>query len=81
MSKLRSAIAMEESASALSRKLSEWLAETTPADIWQSCATCYHMKDGKEATFCKKFQRVPPVAIVVGTVACEAYSDHYDIPF
>lgn len=79
MPKLRNAYATQSEASALARAVQEWLEKTDPTALFQSCFTC-NSCDRKTAV-CKRFNVVPPVAIISGHEICTFYSDQEDIPF
>lgn len=64
----------------LSLTFAQWLAEAKPSSVWQTCGSCHHMEKNKPV-YCKKYQMVPPVAIVVGDKMCEGYTDEAEIPF
>ena len=64
----------------LSQTFAIWLSDAKPSQVWQTCASCHHVR--KEGSiFCNRFNLVPPVAIIVGDRDCEAYSDEAEIPF
>lgn len=79
MARVRTSEPVAQAADALSKALSEWLANTNPCDIWQTCVTCYHLHD--DGRTCKKFNMIPPAVVVTGVRVCEAYQDNHDIPF
>jgi hypothetical protein len=45
-------------------------------NVFRSCASCRNWQEGAG---CKKFQALPPVAIIVE--GCDAYDDNFEIPF
>ena len=58
----------------------KWLSEVRHANVMYTCATCHHVQK-QGSMFCKKYNMVPPVAIIVDATKCEGYSDHAEIPF
>jgi hypothetical protein len=79
MSRVRNSIATQDSANALAAKVSEWLGNTDPTDIWASCHTCRH--SDPDTAMCGLYRRVPPVAVITGSTECPGYVDGEDIPF
>ena len=79
MGKVRDSLATQNAANALAVKVSEWLGATDPTSIWETCATCHYSNN--ETAFCAKYKRVPPVAVIAGSVECPGYSDGEEIPF
>lgn len=79
MPKLRNAFATQGEANALARAVQEWLHNTDPTALFQTCLTC-HQCD-RDTAVCKKFKRVPPVAVITGQLVCRDYDDAEDIPF
>jgi hypothetical protein len=79
MPKLRDAFATQSEASALARAVQEWLEHTDPTALFQTCMTCNHCD--RKTAMCRKFQIVPPVAVITGHTVCRDYDDQEDIPF
>jgi hypothetical protein len=81
MPKLRNSYATADAADSLSKALTGWLNATSPTELWRSCATCLHMRHGKQPAHCSKYNMVPPASVIVGATDCGAYEDNEDIPF
>jgi cytochrome c553 len=64
----------------LSLTFAQWLTDNRPSSLWHTCASCHHVQK-QGPMFCKKYQMVPPVAIIVGDKSCEGYADEAEIPF
>lgn len=79
MARVRNALATQDSANVLAAKMSEWLALTDPTTIWATCASCRHSDN--DTAMCRLYKRVPPVAVIAGSVECPGYVDGEEIPF
>lgn len=84
MMKRRDSYSTGETLKALDKSLGmaigQWLQNSSPMDLWQTCATCSSATK-KGPMFCEKFKVVPPVRIIVGAEACAHYHDDEEIPF
>lgn len=79
MAKLRDSYATQTSANDLASAVQQWLERADPTVLFRTCVTCHHIDP--TTSQCKKFKRVPPVAIIAGQTDCNHYSDAEDIPF
>lgn len=83
MAKLRNSLATKDAAGALGslleKALTQWLIDTQPSDLWQTCLTCYNWNDKDQ--ICKHYNAKPPAKVIVGQVDCQKYSDGEQIPF
>jgi cytochrome c2 len=79
MPRLRSSYSTQSSANELAQAVQAWLENSDPTVLFRTCMTC-HNSDHKTAV-CRKFNVVPPVAVITGRTACDHYSDLEDIPF
>lgn len=64
----------------MSEAISRWFQNIDLIDLFENCAGCHHMEQ-KGPAFCKKYQRTPPVQVIVGAIHCDGFSDDEEIPF
>jgi hypothetical protein len=77
--KLRDSLSTQNEANRLAAAVQQWLLDSDPTMLFQTCCTCTHW-DRKE-NHCGKFKRVPPVEVIAGRVTCPQHWDAEDIPF
>lgn len=79
MARLRDSYSTQVSANGLAKAVQSWLEDSDPTVLFRTCLTCHHCDD--KTARCKKFDIVPPVAVITGRVTCKDYDDAEDIPF